>query len=140
MAGEFRQRDRGASRGKLLSCSHAGRGNHTLLSWCRYGCLVPARQRDGSTCRAGETPYERSHRCAYFWEKTRTTLVRYARSEEGLNKMNVLTKTLRIAAALLLGTSGCSRKAEQVAPPTPEVLVTTVMPKDVPVWKEAVGA
>jgi membrane fusion protein, multidrug efflux system len=54
--------------------------------------------------------------------------------------MNVLTKTLRIAAALLLGiTSGCSRKAEQVAPPTPEVLVTTVMPKDVPVLKEAVA-
>ena len=57
-----------------------------------------------------------------------------------LNKMNVLTKTLRIAAALLLGiTSGCSRKAEQVAPPTPEVLVTTVMPKDVPVLKEGVA-
>jgi RND family efflux transporter MFP subunit len=54
--------------------------------------------------------------------------------------MNVLTKTLRIAAALLLGiTSGCSRKAEQVAPPTPEVLVTTVMPKDVPVLKEGVA-
>jgi uncharacterized protein (UPF0254 family) len=35
--------------------------------------------------------------------------------------MNVLTKTLRIAAALLLGTiSGCSRKLEQIAPPPPE--------------------
>jgi hypothetical protein len=45
--------------------------------------------------------------------------------------MNVWTKTLRIAAALLLGiTSGCSRKAEQVAPPPPEVLVTTVMQRD----------
>jgi membrane fusion protein, multidrug efflux system len=54
--------------------------------------------------------------------------------------MNVLTKTLRITAALLLGiTSGCSRKAEQVAPPAPEVLVTTVMPKDVPVLKEGVA-
>jgi membrane fusion protein, multidrug efflux system len=54
--------------------------------------------------------------------------------------MNVLTKTLRIAAALLLGiTSGCSRKAEQVAPATPEVLVTMVMPKDVPVLKEGVA-
>ena len=54
--------------------------------------------------------------------------------------MNVLTKTLRIAAALLLGiTSGCSRKAEQVAPATPEVLVTTVVPKDVPVLKEGVA-
>jgi membrane fusion protein (multidrug efflux system) len=54
--------------------------------------------------------------------------------------MNVLTKTLRIAAALLLGiTGGCSRKAQQVAPPTPEVLVATVMPKDVPVLKEAVA-
>ena len=54
--------------------------------------------------------------------------------------MNILTKTLRIAAALLLGiTSGCSRKAEQVAPLTPEVLVATVMPKDVPVLKEGVA-
>jgi membrane fusion protein (multidrug efflux system) len=54
--------------------------------------------------------------------------------------MNVLTKTLRIAAALLLGiTSGCSRKAEQVAPPPPEVLVTTVTPRDVPVMHEGVA-
>lgn len=54
--------------------------------------------------------------------------------------MNVLNKTLRIAAALLLGiTSGCSRKAEQVAPPSPEVLVTMVVPKDVPVLKEGVA-
>jgi membrane fusion protein, multidrug efflux system len=54
--------------------------------------------------------------------------------------MNVPTKTLRIAAALLLGiTSGCSRKAEQVAPPPPEVLVTTVTPRDVPVIHEGVA-
>jgi membrane fusion protein (multidrug efflux system) len=54
--------------------------------------------------------------------------------------MNVLTKTLRIAAALLLGiASGCSRKAEQVAPPPPEVLVTTVTPRDMPVVQEAVA-
>jgi RND family efflux transporter MFP subunit len=54
--------------------------------------------------------------------------------------MNVLTKTLRIAAALLLGiTSGCSRKPEQVTPPAPEVLVTTVTPRDMPVIHEAVA-
>jgi membrane fusion protein (multidrug efflux system) len=54
--------------------------------------------------------------------------------------MNVLTKTLRIAAALLLGiSSGCSRKPEQVTPPPPEVLVTTVTPRDVPVIHEAVA-
>lgn len=54
--------------------------------------------------------------------------------------MNVLIKTLRIAAALLLGiASGCSRKAEQVAPPPPEVLVTTVTPRDMPVVHEAVA-
>ena len=34
---------------------------------------------------------------------------------------------------------GCSRKAEQVAPPPPEVLVTTVTPRDVPVVHEAVA-
>ena len=54
--------------------------------------------------------------------------------------MNVLTKTLRFAAALLLGiASGCSRKAEQVAPPPPEVLVTTVTLRDMPVVHEAVA-
>src|SRR4026208_1140920 len=54
--------------------------------------------------------------------------------------MKTLTKGLPVAAALLLAIcGGCSRKAEQVAPPTPEVLVTTVMPKDVPVLKEAVA-
>jgi membrane fusion protein, multidrug efflux system len=54
--------------------------------------------------------------------------------------MNVLTKTLRLTAALLLAiSSACSRKPEQVAPPAPEVLVTTVVPKDVPVLHEGVA-
>src|SRR4029453_18669872 len=54
--------------------------------------------------------------------------------------MNMLTKALPLAPALLLKNSrGCSRKSEQVAPPTPEVLVTTVIPKDVPVLKEGVA-
>jgi RND family efflux transporter MFP subunit len=55
-------------------------------------------------------------------------------------KMKSLTKTMRLAAALLLGiTSGCSRKPEQVTPPPPEVLVTTVTPRDMPVIHEAVA-
>jgi membrane fusion protein (multidrug efflux system) len=44
-------------------------------------------------------------------------------------------KLLLPAAAILIGLSfatGCSRKAAQVAPSAPEVLVTTVAPKDVP--------
>src|SRR6476661_6393115 len=54
--------------------------------------------------------------------------------------MNRLTKALPLAAALLLTiSSGCSRKAEQVTPPPPEVLVTTVTPRDVPVVHEAVA-
>jgi membrane fusion protein, multidrug efflux system len=54
--------------------------------------------------------------------------------------MNIRTKTLRIAAALLLGiASGCSRKPEQVAPQPPEVLVTTVTPRDMPVVHEGVA-
>ena len=54
--------------------------------------------------------------------------------------MKILTKTMRLTAALLLGiSSGCSRKAEQVTPPPPEVLVTTVTPRDVPVMHEAVA-
>src|SRR6478672_3520860 len=54
--------------------------------------------------------------------------------------MNMLTKALPLAAALLLTiSSGCSRKAEQVTPPPPEVLVTTVTPRDVPVVHEAVA-
>jgi hypothetical protein len=38
-----------------------------------------------------------------------------------MRKMNIWTKVLPLASALLLGiTSGCSRKLEQVAPPVPE--------------------
>jgi len=50
-------------------------------------------------------------------------------------------KTIPIIGALVLAWlgSGCSRKEAQVAPPPPEVLVTTVMPRDVPVVKEAVA-
>ena len=54
--------------------------------------------------------------------------------------MKVLTKALSIAVALLLGiTSSCSRKPEQVGPPPPEVLVTTVTLGDVPVVHEGVA-
>jgi membrane fusion protein (multidrug efflux system) len=54
--------------------------------------------------------------------------------------MKPLFKRLHLAAALLLGiTSGCSRKAEQVAPAAPEVLVTKVISKDVPVLHEGVA-
>src|SRR6516225_7127480 len=54
--------------------------------------------------------------------------------------MNSLTKALPLAGVLLLTISnGCSRKTEQVAPPPPEVLVTTVTPRDVPVLHEAVA-
>src|SRR5689334_13841424 len=54
--------------------------------------------------------------------------------------MKILTKTMGFAAALLLGiTSGCSRKQEQVTSPPPEVLVATVMPRDMPVVHEAVA-
>ena len=54
--------------------------------------------------------------------------------------MNMLTKALPRAAALLLTiSSGCSRKAEQITPPPPEVLVTTVTARDMPVAQEAVA-
>jgi hypothetical protein len=49
-------------------------------------------------------------------------------------------KTIPIIGALVLAWlgSGCSRKEAQVAPPPPEVLVTTVTPQDMPVVREAV--
>jgi RND family efflux transporter MFP subunit len=54
--------------------------------------------------------------------------------------MNMLTKALPLTAALLLTiSSGCSRKAEQVTLPPPEVLVATVTPRDVPVVHEGVA-
>src|SRR5215467_6647970 len=63
--------------------------------------------------------------------------------DEALNRnMNILNNGFSIAAAALLLVSvstACSRKAEQVAPPAPEVLVTTVIPKDVPVFHEGVA-
>ena len=50
-------------------------------------------------------------------------------------------KTLSILSALLLAglSSGCSRRSAEVTPPPPEVLVTTVMPRDVPVVHEGVA-
>jgi membrane fusion protein, multidrug efflux system len=50
-------------------------------------------------------------------------------------------KTIPIIGALVLAWlgSGCSRKEAQVAPPPPEVLVTTVMLRDVPVVHEGVA-
>jgi multidrug efflux pump subunit AcrA (membrane-fusion protein) len=54
--------------------------------------------------------------------------------------MNMLTKALPLTAALLLTiSSGCSRKAEQVTPPPPEVVVATVTQRDIPVVQEAVA-
>ena len=54
--------------------------------------------------------------------------------------MNILTKALPLIAAVLLTiASSCSRKAEQAALPPPEVLVTTVTPRDVPVVHEGVA-
>jgi membrane fusion protein, multidrug efflux system len=53
-------------------------------------------------------------------------------------KINILTKALLLIYALLVA-MGCSRKQAQVAPPPPEVLVTTVRPQDVPVVHEAVA-
>jgi membrane fusion protein (multidrug efflux system) len=50
-------------------------------------------------------------------------------------------KTLSILSALVLVglSSACSRKSVEVAPPPPEVLVTTVMPQDVAVVHEGVS-
>ena len=51
-------------------------------------CLVPARQRDGATARGGETPYERSHRSACFWQKTSTALGRCEQNEDAVQLQN----------------------------------------------------
>lgn len=50
-------------------------------------------------------------------------------------------KTLSILCALILAglSSGCSRNPTQTAPPPPEVLVTSVTPRDVPVVHEGVA-
>jgi hypothetical protein len=53
-------------------------------------------------------------------------------------KINILTKALLVASALLPA-MGCSRKQTQVTQPPPEVLVKTVAPRDVPVVHEAVA-
>src|SRR5436190_4310819 len=54
--------------------------------------------------------------------------------------MKILPKAVGVAGALVFGiSSGCSRKAEQVTPPPPEVLVTTVTSRDVPVLHEGVA-
>ncbi len=50
-------------------------------------------------------------------------------------------KTLSILSALLLAacSNACSRKSAEVTPPPPDVLVTTVMPRDVSVVHEGVA-
>src|SRR5437762_7206423 len=57
-----------------------------------------------------------------------------------IEKMNGLSNGLSVAATLLLVIifTACSRKAAEVAPPPPEVLVATVVPRDVPVVHEGV--
>src|SRR5438874_2989511 len=58
-----------------------------------------------------------------------------------IEKMNGLSNGLSVAATLLLViiSTACSRKAAEVAPPPPEVLVATVVPRDVPVLHEGVA-
>src|SRR5437764_15185373 len=58
-----------------------------------------------------------------------------------IEKMNGLSHGLSVAATLLLViiSTACSRKAAEVAPPPPEVLVATVVPRDVPVLHEGVA-
>ena len=62
---------------------------------------------------------------------------------QATNQINnrLVMNTLSILGALLLVgfSSGCSRKSAEVAPPPPEVLVTTVMPRDVAVVHEGVA-
>jgi membrane fusion protein (multidrug efflux system) len=53
--------------------------------------------------------------------------------------MKVMNKLCVVTALLVILSIGCSRKAEQAAPPPPEVLVTTVAPRDMPVVHEAVA-
>jgi membrane fusion protein (multidrug efflux system) len=45
---------------------------------------------------------------------------------------NGAMKRIALSALLILLVAGCSRKPAQTAPPAPEVLVTTVQPRDVP--------
>ena len=55
-------------------------------------------------------------------------------------KMKTVAKGFSVTATLvIIICGGCSRKAQQVAPPAPEVLATTVIPRDVPVLHEAVA-
>src|SRR5438067_3990277 len=58
-----------------------------------------------------------------------------------IEKMNGLSNGLSVAATLLLViiSTACSRKAAEVAPLPPEVLVATVVPRDVPVLHEGVA-
>src|SRR5690242_17433214 len=50
-------------------------------------------------------------------------------TKEGAMKQLTVLGTLLIMATI---STGCSRKAPQAAPNAPEVLVTTVQPRDVP--------
>src|SRR5260370_37335664 len=44
-----------------------------------------------------------------------------------------------LAAGLVIGAIGCRKAASSVPPPVPQVVVTTVIQKDVPVYSEWIG-
>ena len=54
------------------------------------------------------------------------------------NRLIIVSVSI-IAAAMAVVPSGCKRAAAPVAPPLPEVVVTDVVQRDVPVYSESVG-
>lgn len=51
----------------------------------------------------------------------------------------IIVRVSIFVAAIAVGLSGCKRAAAPVAPPLPEVVVTDVVQKNVPVYSESVG-
>ena len=56
-----------------------------------------------------------------------------------INRLAGITVAASFAIALLLGAPGCKKAAAPVAPPVPEVVVTDVVQRNVPIYSDWVG-
>jgi hypothetical protein len=87
MAGEFLRVIEAHPEEAFIAQSHRKAQSYfTVLAKIAVSGSCPAA--DGATARGGETPYERSHRSACFWQKTSTALGRCEQNEDAVQLQN----------------------------------------------------
>jgi membrane fusion protein (multidrug efflux system) len=98
---------------------------HQSPSWSNVPARSPSPKcQSGSHLRAGKQSPERERRRRHL----------HARHLKFVGDNETMKRFVSVGAIIFLALLlvGCGRKSEQAAPPPPEVLVTTVQPRDVP--------